>query len=179
MSAVGCSCGRIRGPGSSFSGPRRTRPYPGKQGSPSLVSFLAVFREGAETVLFIHALAQSSGGWSAGLIAGLAVGAVILMVLFFAINVLTRRLPLRPRFIVTSGFLFLMALKCIGEAIQGFQGQQIVPYTEMRGTNWLSGVGLNPTLEAISTQLFVIGLAATTFLVLAWRMRHAPRSTRA
>ncbi|HEX9322373.1 MAG TPA: FTR1 family protein [Xanthobacteraceae bacterium] len=143
------------------------------------LAFLAVFREGAETVLFIHALAQSSGGWSAGLIAGLAVGAVILMVLFFAINVLTRRLPLRPLFIVTSGFLFLMALKFIGEAIQEFQEQQIVPYTEMRGTNWLSGVGLNPTLEAISTQLFVIGLAATTFLVLAWRMRHAPRSTRA
>jgi len=143
------------------------------------LAFLAVFREGAETVLFIHALAQSSGGWSAGLIAGLAVGAVILMVLFFAINVLTRRLPLRPLFIVTSGFLFLMALKFIGEAIQEFQEQQIVPYTEMRGTNWLSGVGLNPTLEAIATQLFVIGLAATSFLVLAWRMRHAPRSTRA
>jgi len=125
------------------------------------------------------ALAQSSGGWSAGLITGLVVGAIILIALFFAINVLTRRLPLRPLFIVTSGFLFLMALKFIGEAFQEFQEQQIVPYTEVRGTNWLSSVGLNPTLEAISAQLFVIGLAATTFLVLGWRIRHAPRSTRA
>jgi high-affinity iron transporter len=143
------------------------------------LAFLAVFREGAETVLFIHALAQSSGGWSVGLIAGLAVGAVMLMVLFVAINVLMRRVPLRPVFIATSAFLFLMALKFIGEATQEFQEQQIVPYTEVRGTNWLSGVGLNPTLEAISIQLFVVGLAATTFLVLAWRIRHAPRSTRA
>ena len=36
------------------------------------LAFLAVFREGAETVLFINALATAEGGWSAGLFAGLA-----------------------------------------------------------------------------------------------------------
>src|ERR1700722_8215873 len=34
------------------------------------LAFLAVFREGAETVLFINALASTEGGWSAGLFAG-------------------------------------------------------------------------------------------------------------
>jgi high-affinity iron transporter len=130
-------------------------------------------------VLFIHALAQSSGGWSAGQIAGLLIGAGMLIVLFFAINVLARRLPLRPLFIVTSGFLFVMALKFIGEAIQEFQEQQIVPFTEFHGTNWLSSIGLNPTPEAVSAQLFVIGLAAVTLFVLMLRNRQAPQSTRA
>ena len=37
----------------------------------ALLAFLAVFREGAETVLFITALAATEGGWSAGLFAGL------------------------------------------------------------------------------------------------------------
>ena len=32
------------------------------------LAFLAVFREGAETVLFINALATTEGGWSAGLV---------------------------------------------------------------------------------------------------------------
>ena len=36
------------------------------------LAFLAVFREGAETVLFINALATTEGGWSAGLFAGWA-----------------------------------------------------------------------------------------------------------
>ncbi len=40
-----------------------------------LIAFLAVFREGGETVLFLHALAKTSGGWSFGLIAGLVVAA--------------------------------------------------------------------------------------------------------
>jgi high-affinity iron transporter len=135
-----------------------------------------VFREGAETVLFLHALAQSSGGWSVALISGLVMGAIVLVALFFVINSVARRLPLRPVFIVTSGFLFVMALKFIGEAMQEFQEQQIIPYTQLRGTNWLSAVGLNPTVEAISAQLVVIAFAAVTFIVLEWRVRRAPRS---
>ena len=42
----------------------------------ALLAFLAVFREGAETVLFIHALAGSSGGYSLQLVAGL-IGAAL------------------------------------------------------------------------------------------------------
>jgi high-affinity iron transporter len=99
-----------------------------------------------------------------------------IIALFFVINFVARRLPLRPVFIVTSGFLFVMALKFIGEAMQEFQEQQIIPYTQLRGTNWLSAVGLNPTVEAISAQVVVIAFAAVTFIVLEWRVRRAPRS---
>src|ERR1043166_7812050 len=44
-------------------------------------AFLAVFREGAETVLFINALATTEGGWSAGLFVGLGAATVGLLVL--------------------------------------------------------------------------------------------------
>ena len=136
------------------------------------LAFLAVFREGAETVLFIHALAQSLGSWSLELIAGLVAAAGILVLLFFAINVIARRLPLRPLFLITSAFLFVMALKFIGQAIREFQEQQLVSYTEFRGGRWLEAIDFNPTLEAVATQLAVIVLAATIFMVLARRGRQ-------
>lgn len=137
-----------------------------------ILAFLAVFREGAETVLFLHALATTTDGWTVGLIGGLIAAAAGLVVLFFVINIVARRLPLRPLFIITSGFLFLMAIKFIGEAIQEFQEQQIVPYNEFSAGAWLSAIGLNPTLEAVAVQLVVIVLAVITFTVLDRRARR-------
>ena len=124
------------------------------------LAFLAVFREGAETVLFINALATAEGGWSAGLFAGLATASVGLAVLFYFINLIARKLPLRPLFIVTSAFLFIMAIKFVGEAVQEFQEQAIITVTEVKGSALLTAIGLNPSMEALSIQglvtLFVL-----------------------
>ena len=109
------------------------------------LAFLAVFREGAETVLFINALAKTEGGWSAGLFAGLAAATAGLAVLFYFINLIARKLPLRPLFIITSAFLFAMAIKFIGEAVQEFQEQAIITVTEVKGSAFLSAIGLNPS----------------------------------
>jgi high-affinity iron transporter len=129
------------------------------------LAFLAVFREGAETVLFINALATTEGGWSAGLFAGLAAATAGLAVLFYFINLITRKIPLRPLFIITSAFLFAMAIKFIGEAVQEFQEQSILPFTELKGATWLGALGLNPTVEALSAQLLVILFALATYSV--------------
>ncbi len=101
---------------------------------------------GAETVLFINALAKTEGGWSAGLFAGLAAATVGLAVLFYFINLIARKLPLRPLFIVTSAFLFVMAIKFIGEAVQEFQEQAIITVTEVKGSALLTAIGLNPSI---------------------------------
>lgn len=130
-----------------------------------VLAFLAVFREGAETVLFINALATTEGGWSVGLFAGLGAATLGLAVLFYFINLIARKIPLRPLFIITSAFLFAMGIKFIGEAIQEFQEQNIVSVTELRNFGWLQSLGLNPSLEALSAQLLVILFALATFSI--------------
>jgi high-affinity iron transporter len=137
------------------------------------LAFLAVFREGAETVLFINALASTEGGWSAGLFAGLGAATVGLAVLFYFINLIAQRIPLRPLFIITSAFLFAMAIKFIGEAVQEFQEQSVLPFTELKDLSWLGDIGLNPTLEALSAQLLVIVFALATYSVVQRNSRLA------
>jgi len=129
------------------------------------LAFLAVFREGAETVLFINALATAEGGWSAGLFAGLAAATLGLVVLFYFINLIAQKIPLRPLFIITSAFLFAMAIKFIGEAVQEFQEQAIIPVTSVGASNFLTAIGLNPSMEALSIQLLVILFALATYAV--------------
>ena len=137
------------------------------------LAFLAVFREGAETVLFINALATTEGGWSAGLFAGLGAATLGLAVLFYFINLIAQKLPLRPLFIVTSAFLFAMAIKFIGEAVQEFQEQAIISVTDVKGSAFLSAVGLNPSVEALSIQGLVILFALATYSVFVRNSRLA------
>ncbi|MEX2035612.1 MAG: iron permease FTR1, partial [Xanthobacteraceae bacterium] len=70
-------------------------------------------------------------------------------------------------------FLFFTAIKFIGEAVQEFQEQQLVGYSEFSGSSWLSVIGFNPTIEAVALQLAVIALAIITFVLLDRRGRQA------
>jgi high-affinity iron transporter len=129
------------------------------------LAFLAVFREGAETVLFIDTLASTEGGWSTGLFGGLASASAGLVVLFYFINLIAQKLPLRPLFIITSAFLFAMAIKFVGEAVFEFQEQSMLPFTEWKSAAWLGSLGFNPTAEALSAQFLVIVLALAAYPV--------------
>jgi high-affinity iron transporter len=58
-----------------------------------------------------------------------------------------------------------MAIKFIGEAVQEFQEQSVLPFTELKSLSWFDAIGLNPTVEALSAQLLVIVFALATYSV--------------
>lgn len=126
----------------------------------ALLAFFAVAREGGETILFLHTLAKTSGGWGSAVVGGIAVAFVGIAVLMAIVLKTTRRLPLRATFIVTSAFLFVMGLKFVGEGLQELQEQAIVPYDLLPHSDVLTSVGLNPTWEAVGTQLAILVLSA-------------------
>ncbi|MDP4025659.1 FTR1 family protein [Methylobacterium sp. NEAU 140] len=130
------------------------------------IAFLAVFREGAETVLFLHALARTAGGWSAALLGGLGVAAVVLAAVYVAMQWLAVRLPLRPMFLITSAFLFVMGLRLVGAAIQEFQEQVLVPVHDDGVPGLVSDLGFNGTWEALGVQGVLVLLALAGLLVL-------------
>jgi high-affinity iron transporter len=107
----------------------------------------------------------------------LAAGAVGLVVLFFCINFVATRVPLRAVFLVTSAFLFVMAIKFIGDAITEFQEQLLVPSDPVMSMAWLLDIGFNPTLEALAAQGAVIVLAVISFAL--WHRSASRTSTAA
>jgi high-affinity iron transporter len=58
-----------------------------------------------------------------------------------------------------------MAIKFIGEAVQEFQEQAIITVTDIYGSSFLTAIGLNPTLEALSIQFLVILFSLASYSV--------------
>ena len=139
------------------------------------VAFLAVYREGFETILFYKALLTSgSTGGVVAVVAGLAVGCAGLVVIYLAINLFGMRLPLRPFFAVTGGLLYYMAFVFAGKGIAELQNAGVVG---MRPAEWgprLPALGIYPTVQSLSAQgaLLVLALVAVV-----WAMTRRPRST--
>lgn len=139
------------------------------------IAFFAVFREGAETILFLHALAATLNGWTMAFLAGLAGAAVLLAALFIAMQWLAIRLPLRPLFVATSAFLFVMGLKFVGGAIQELQEQSLVSYNDLPLPDFLLALGFNPTWEALGSQLIIAVIAIFSTLAFYY-LRPAPQA---
>ncbi|MGH7563432.1 MAG: FTR1 family iron permease [Gemmatimonadota bacterium] len=136
-----------------------------------VVAFLAVFREGVETVLFYEALAGI--GRPVPIWAGMAAGAVVLGVLGFAIFRFGLRLPLKPLFAVTGGLLYLMAFVFVGQGVHELQEVGWLPETAVGGVPRMAALGIYPTVETITAQLVLIGLAILAAAILLWRSRSA------
>ncbi len=130
------------------------------------VAFLAVYREGFETVLFYKALvvAGGAGGWLP-ILAGILVGAVVLAVVYLLVNRFGVRLPLKPFFTVTSAFLYYMAFVFAGKAVAELQASGVIGTTPVGWAPRVPMLGIYPTVESLLAQ----GLLAVLALVaLGW-----------
>jgi high-affinity iron transporter len=141
-------------------------------------AFLAVFREGAETVLFLHALAGSAGGWGLSMVAGIVTGLGILMGAFLLVRRLAVRLPLKPFFVGTAALLFVLALTFVGQSMAEFQEMGWISHTDAEVPEWLVGIGVGPTWEAIIAQLVLVFAGPLTSRVVS-RRAPAARATEA
>ena len=136
-------------------------------------AFLAVYREGFETILFYKALFASGGETSAvPVLAGMATGVVALAVVYLAINRFGVRLPLKPFFGLTSAFLYLMAFIFSGKGIAELQAARLVGTTYVPWAPNVPGFGIFPTVETLAAQGFLIVLALGALM---WTFVVAPR----
>jgi high-affinity iron transporter len=132
-----------------------------------LISFLAVFREGAETSLFYIGIASSIALTDLAL--GVGLGAAGLVLIGVAMLVFGMRIPIRPFFLISSLLLYYLAFKFIGTGLHSLQVAGVLPATPAALPAW-EVVGLFPTWETTLPQL---GLLALAGVVLLWSRSYA------
>ena len=131
------------------------------------VAFFAVYREGAETILFYQALVVDVGDNFQAILAGFALALVLLGLVYVFIFQLSVRLPLKQFFSATACLLFLLSLIFAGKSVLELQVAGWVSTTYITWLPGISWLGIFPSLEAISLQMIFLLLPVLLFLFIA------------
>ncbi len=132
-------------------------------------SFLAVYREGAETTLMYQAMISGQGGSRDGLmgiLAGLALGTLLLAIIAIVLRASSVRLPMRPFFKATGFLLFGMAVVFAGNGVFELQNAGLVKVTPV---DWIGlgipSLGLHPNVQTMVIQGFLLVGALLTLVL--------------
>ncbi len=137
------------------------------------LAFFTVYREGFETVLFYQAMAGFAKYMEVYVALGFVAGMVSLLVIFYVMRKLGKRLPLRALFGLTMGVGAYLSIAFLGNAIRELQVIELMPYTGMIGIiprldiNLAAMTGIYPTLETVIGQIILLGiyLAAASYVL--------------
>ncbi len=119
-------------------------------------AFLAVFREGAETIIFYQAMLADANEHMDMVWYGLGVGMIVLAFVFVIIRFGTVKLPLKPFFICTSALMYLMAIAFAGGGVKELQEADIIQVTPVDFVHSVEILGIYPTVETLLPQLFMV-----------------------
>ncbi len=141
-------------------------------------AFLAVFREGAEVILFYQPLTTDENSTGA-MWAGFGVGCVVLVFVFLAIRFFSVKLPIKPFFLGTSILMFIMSVSFLGAGIKELIEGDVIPYTS---PDWLAAIipsndvfdvlGIYPCYETLIPQLILILITFLIFVMMKWERNN-------
>ena len=130
------------------------------------VSFLAVFREGAETILFLVGILSKISFWE--MLLGISLATLILALVWLVLKYLANRLSLPWLFKILTIGIYVLAFKILGVSIHTLIVTQYLPanpivWGNLQAIEWL---GFYPTWWTVASQaLYLLGLVLIFFLV--------------
>ena len=138
----------------------------------AFVSFLSIFREGAETIIFYIGMAPSISFGK--MLVGILIAIGILSVFAFLFIRYSTKIAVRPFFKIATILIYLIAFKILGISIHALQLTDMIQTTQMP-LPILDWAGFYPTLETMLPQLFLLLL----FLVTALRIEKGDKKEQA
>jgi len=129
-----------------------------------LAAFLAVMREGAETIVFFQALLAGATETVErdAVLMGVIIGSFALAVAFIGLRKITVMIPIGPVFAATSFLLYALAVVFAGQGIASFQESGIIGATFVSYVPTLPMLGVYPTVQTLVAQGLLLVLALTS-----------------
>ena len=125
------------------------------------LSFIAVYREVFETIIFYAAL--GSQGEGAALVGGTLAGASLLAVIAWAMLRFGRKLPIAKFFQYSAALIAVLAVVLAGKGVAALQEAGMIGVTPLAGFPRSVILGLYPTIETLGAQAAMALLLAAGF----------------
>lgn len=130
------------------------------------LSFLAVFREGAETILFYAGIYPRID--KAGFFLGIGLALLVLFVLALVMNKASAYFEPHRIFLILTWLIYALAFKMLGVSIHALQLTNILPSHLMNGFPSIDWAGIYPSLEVVTCQLIFVVIV----LIITWKNRE-------
>ncbi len=126
------------------------------------VSFLSVFREGAETLVFYAGIApkMETSQFVLGIVVAIVILAIIAVVLFKA----SGKIAIHKFFAVATVLIYVLAFKIIGVSLHTLQLTNKISTTIVDGLPVVSFIGFYPTVETMIGQAILLVLVIVTII---------------
>ncbi|MDZ5721142.1 FTR1 family protein, partial [Bacillus sp. SXabc123] len=119
-----------------------------------LIAFLAVVREGLETVIFFIGLVGKLP--LTELIGGTAAGLIVLVIVGVLMIKLGMRIPLKPFFLLSMAVVLYMCVKFLGTGVHSLQLAGILPSDAESWLPSVSVLGIYPSVYSTVPQLLIL-----------------------
>ena len=124
------------------------------------ISFLVVYRELFEVILFYETLWSQAGAVGHDAVLwGIAAAAFLLLLVGSLILRYSVRLPIGPFFTVASILLAVMAVIFVGNGIAALQAAGVLEVTQVHFVS-LPTLGIHPTVQSLVPQVLILALIA-------------------
>ena len=133
------------------------------------LSFIAVYREVFETVLFYSAL--SADGNNNALLGGLGLGVALLAVLAWVMLRTSARMPIGKFFSISSILVAVLAVVLAGKGVAGLQEAGWLGASPIMAPR-IELLGMYPSAETVGAQIIVLLIAVSGFALNAYRGRR-------
>jgi high-affinity iron transporter len=127
-------------------------------------SFLAVYREGAETILFYQALLSETKNFVGMVWSGFAFGCLALAVIFLLVRYGSLVIPIRAFFMGTSILMYILSIVFAGRGIKALQTTDLIGVTPVGFVESIDILGIYPTVETLLPQVALLALAVFSIL---------------
>ncbi len=120
-------------------------------------SFIVVFREVFESVLFLSAInVESAGKQEKAILLGVVTAFVLVIVMAYVVLKFSARLPIPKLFKISSIVMGILAVILIGKGVHSLQETGIIPIHGIASLPHVELLGLFPTVETLASQLVVL-----------------------